>query len=125
MRIDAVDFYYLSMPEVLDLDAVARALTTYNPDGTVALPGLTVQGNGALATLFISLLGQSVYSDSTIPNNPDFSNPQLQAFLDTWLQLQTDGILTLPDGVDASLVPMRIGQVGVGGGGDDAGAWRG
>lgn len=118
---DAAGLAYPSPSWTLDdLDYAARTLTEYNADGTVSLPGLTLQGfgGGSIAPLFLSLLGHGVYSEDSLPNNPDFSDPQLETSLNTWLQLVNDGLLQLPEGVNNNTVPMILGTpFGFGGGG--------
>ncbi len=117
---DAAGLAYPSASWTLaDLDNAARTLTQYNADGSIAMPGLTVQGfgGGSIAPLFLSLLGQGVYSEAAFPNNPDFSNPQLETYLDTWLQMVNDGLLNVPEGVDNDDIPMTLGTpFGFGGG---------
>jgi ABC-type glycerol-3-phosphate transport system substrate-binding protein len=118
---DAAGLAYPSAAWTLDdLDYAVRTLTKYNTDGTVAMPGMTLQGfgGGSIAPLFLSLLGQGVYSEDAFPNNPDFSSAQLETYLDTWLQLVNDGLLQTPEGVNNNTVPMILGTpIGFGGGG--------
>jgi ABC-type glycerol-3-phosphate transport system substrate-binding protein len=100
-----------------DLEFAARTLTQYDAEGNVTLPGMLVQGNDNLSTLFVSLLGQGVYSDVTFPASPDFSNPALATYLDTWLMMTNDGLFELPEDADNDDVPMIIGTpFGFGGG---------
>ena len=109
---DAAGLAYPSASWTLDdLDNAARTLTQYNADGSIAMPGLTVQGfgGGSVAPLFLSLLGQGVYSDAAFPSSPDFSSPQLETYLDTWLQMVNDGLLDIPEGVDNANIPMILG----------------
>jgi ABC-type glycerol-3-phosphate transport system substrate-binding protein len=117
---DAAGLAYPSASWTLDdLDNAARTLTQYNADGSIALPGLTVQGfgGGSIAPLIVSLLGQGVYSDAAFPGSPDFSNPQLETYLDTWLQMVNDGLLDIPEDVDNDDIPMILGTPFGGGGG--------
>ena len=98
-----------------DLDFAARTLTQYNADGSIAMPGLAVLGNQNRATLFASLAGQPVYSQSTFPNDPDLTNPQLETLLDQWLLMIEDGLFQIPDGIDNDDIPITIGTGGFGG----------
>lgn len=114
---DAVGLAYPSNNWTLaDLEFAARTLTQINADGSIAMPGLIVQGNNSRSALFASLAGQALYSDATIPNDPDFTNPQLDIILDTWVTMEADGLMTLPDDIDNDDVPLRIANPQQGGG---------
>ena len=103
-----------------DLEFAARELTQYNADGTTAVPGLVIAGGpgggNTLAALLISLLGRGLY-DAGYPANPDFSSTELETLLSTWQQMQADGLLTVPEGVNPNTVPMSIGNPQTFGGG--------
>lgn len=95
-----------------DLANAARALAEFNSDGSLAMPGLLALGNNNLTALFLSLLGQGVYDESTFPSMPNFDNPQIEALLTTWQELQADGVLDFPQGeeFDPTQVPMQLGS---------------
>jgi len=82
---------------IADVDYAIRALTQLNDDGSVAVPGFQNYGE-EIGILLISLLGQGLYDDSVIPSIPNFDNPQLEEVLNTWAQLQKDGLFDLPNG---------------------------
>ncbi len=101
-----------------DLENAARTLTQKNADGTIALPGMIVQGNNAsLPPLFMSLTGSGFATDATFPGSPDFSNPQLAADLDNWFAFVAEGLMEVPDDVNNNQIPLIIGNPQFGGGG--------
>jgi ABC-type glycerol-3-phosphate transport system substrate-binding protein len=102
---------------IADLEFAARTLTQVDADGSTTMPGLFVQGNNNRNMLFTSLSGQSLDSEATFPGEPDFSNPQLEDILDTWMTMEADGLMTLPEDVDNEDVPLRIANPQQGGGG--------
>ena len=90
-----------------DFANAARALTQYNSDGTVATPGMTTSSGGSNLTLFLrALLGSGLYDTTTMPNAPQFSDPALEPLLETWYQMEQDGV-------------VASGGGGGGGGGED------
>jgi ABC-type glycerol-3-phosphate transport system substrate-binding protein len=108
---DAAGLAYPSASWTLaDLERAARTLTQYNADGTIAVPGLVTQGGAnTLSTLFLSLLGQGVIGEATLPSDPDFTNPLLETYLNDWLQMVEDGLLQTPAGVSMADVALVIG----------------
>lgn len=98
-----------------DLAYAARTLTEYDEDGEVVIPGVQTT-NPDLTLLLRSLLGHGLYDDSTIPETPDLTDPALEPLLETWLELEAEGVSTGPDGEfvialgDDNPVPMRIEQ---------------
>ncbi|QPC84001.1 extracellular solute-binding protein [Phototrophicus methaneseepsis] len=102
-----------------DLIFAAETLTEYNADGSVAMPGLMIQGGTggtAFQTLIISLLGHGVYSDASIPSSPDYSDPTLAALMERWQAFEDEGLLTASGEINNSLIPMVLGngQNGIG-----------
>ncbi|MCA9911959.1 MAG: hypothetical protein KC496_01365, partial [Anaerolineae bacterium] len=96
-----------------DLIFAAETLTQYDSTGEVTLPGLWVQGGSGgtmMQRLMVSLLGQGVYSDATIPSSPDYSNPALANLLDQWQAFEDEGLMTIPSDADSSQIPLRIGN---------------
>jgi len=100
-----------------DLIFAAQTLTQYDADGSVALPGLAVQGGSSLDYLLISAYGQSVADDISFPSVPDYSDVALADMLEQWYAFESEGYTTLPSDVDNDDVPMRIGNPQQGGGG--------
>ncbi len=89
-----------------DFANAARLLTTYNADGTVATPGFTVNSGGNNLDVFLrSLASVGMYDPTTMPNQPSFTDPALEANLTTWYDITQEGV--------------AISQGGSGGGGDD------
>lgn len=96
-----------------DFAYAARALTTYNADGTVAQSGLSANFGGNNAPLlFRSLLNAPVFDATVIPNSPTFDNPELAYILDTWAALVEEGVVSnsgLAAGGEG--VPLRIAGI--------------
>jgi len=86
-----------------DFANAARQLTTYNADGSVAVPGAQIFNR---TLLFQALLGKPLYDDSTIPNLPRFATPELEAILTEWLALEEEGIIN--GGGSSQDVPLTI-----------------
>lgn len=106
---DAAGIAYPSSAWTIDdLANAARKLATYDADGSVSTPGLMIFDEN-LGLLFRSLLGQGLYDPNALPNMPALSNPTLETLLDTWKQLEDEGVVGRPgDGVQFNEVPMRI-----------------
>ncbi len=100
-----------------DLIFAAQSLTQYNADGSIALPGLIVQGGSSLDSLLISAYGQSVADDNAFPSIPNYSDPSLATLLDQWYAFESEGYTTLPADADNNEVPIQIGNPQQGGGG--------
>lgn len=80
----------------------ALALTTYDEDGEVEVPGMNAWG-----TLLIrALLGEGFYDPTTLPNEPRFDHPELPALLEKWQELQ-EAMMTSGD-YDYNAVPLTI-----------------
>ncbi|HEX3049350.1 MAG TPA: extracellular solute-binding protein [Aggregatilineaceae bacterium] len=100
---------------IADVDYAIRALTQLNDDGSVAVSGFQSYGE-EIGMLLISLLGQGLYDDSVIPSIPNFDNPQLEEVLNTWAQLQKDGLFEQPNGGEGISIgpgqggPLVMGQ---------------
>jgi ABC-type glycerol-3-phosphate transport system substrate-binding protein len=112
---DAVGLAYPSDAWTLDdLAYAARQLTEYDPEtGEVAVPGFQATSNQQLALLLRAMAGQGYYDASTLPEMPYLTNPALEPLLDTWIELEAEGIVsTATDSLAISFVenpiPMRI-----------------
>lgn len=99
-----------------DLIFAAQSLTQFNADGTVAIPGLNVQGGLSLDALLMSVFGQSVADDNGFQSDPNYSDPALADLLERWFAFEAEGYTTLPSGVDNDDVPIRISNPQQGGG---------
>ncbi|MBC7869407.1 MAG: extracellular solute-binding protein [Chitinophagaceae bacterium] len=73
-----------------DFANAARALSTYNEDGTVATAGAQIYNR---TLLFQALLGQPLYDDTTVPNLPRFATPEIESLVTEWLALEEEGII--------------------------------
>jgi ABC-type glycerol-3-phosphate transport system substrate-binding protein len=91
-----------------DLASAARALTQYNADGSVSVPGIVAAGESELASLMRSLAGSGFYDASTLPENPDLSNPALEALIATWVELINQGVVAREFGNEYAEIPMRV-----------------
>jgi hypothetical protein len=66
-----------------------------------------------LALLLRAMAGQGYYDASTLPEIPYLANPVLEPLLDTWIELEAEGIVsTATDSVAVSFgenpIPMRV-----------------
>ena len=92
-----------------DFANAARALTEYNADGTVATPGFSTTSFGDNQDVFLrALAGAGFYDPATLPNMPDFSNPNLEYVLQVWYELVQDGVVLAQGGGRNEDVPLRI-----------------
>jgi len=96
-----------------DFANAARLLTQYNADGSVAIPGMTASlGANNLNVLLRSLLSAGLYDTTTMPNAPLFTDPALETILQTWYELQQEGVVASGGGGFAEDIPLQIGGVG-------------
>lgn len=89
-----------------DLANAANTLAQRDTDGKVTLPGLVTFDNTAL--LLRSLLGQGFYDNSVTPEVPNLSNPDLEALLTKFAELEKDGVIAESITGDVNSAPMRI-----------------
>lgn len=89
-----------------DFANTVRALSETDSEGAVTSPGFVDWGNAGL--LFRAFLGQGVYDASVIPNAPYFQNPDLEALLTTWSELEQEGHTGRNFAGSSQDVPMRI-----------------
>lgn len=91
-----------------DFAAASRALTQYDDDGNITLPGFHAW-NAAL--LYRALTGQTLYDEASIPQNPQFATPEVEAFLAEWIALEEEGLLNYSEGdFDYNALPLSIEQ---------------
>lgn len=109
---DAAGLAYPSEAWTLaDLTFAAQSLTQRNPDGTVAVAGLTVQGAAeSYPALFISLNGAGVYDETALPSSPDFSSAALETVLIEWSALVAEGVVNTQGGGNVAQLPLVIGN---------------
>ncbi len=86
-----------------DLANAARTLGEKDATGKVTKPGL-VTFKEASVFLFVSLLGDTLVDNSTIPNTPRLDSPALETILDTWNKLDQEGWI----GTDFNNAPLLI-----------------
>jgi ABC-type glycerol-3-phosphate transport system substrate-binding protein len=93
-----------------DLSHAVRELSQTDEDGQVTLPGFLSFGN--LGLLMRGFTGQGFYDDNVIPNQPIFSDPDLETLITQWAELEKDGYVggTNLASVDFNQIPMRIDQ---------------
>ncbi|MBC7809836.1 MAG: extracellular solute-binding protein [Burkholderiales bacterium] len=105
---DAAGVAYPSESWTLDDYAnAARALAERDSSGDVTTPGLMLFGNSA-AAFVRSLVGEGLYDGSTLPNQPRFTNPNLETFMTTWLELENEGVAATRNfNGQPDTVPMR------------------
>jgi ABC-type glycerol-3-phosphate transport system substrate-binding protein len=88
-----------------DLANAARTLAVKDDSGAVTQPGLAVPGE--FGTLIRSLLDKGLYDDN-VPSAPIFTDPNLEALLTTWADLEKEGVVTTDRGQNYDTVPMHI-----------------
>ncbi len=86
-----------------DLASAAKALTQYDSNGNVSVPGLSTFGS--TAALFRSLYGKNFFDDS---GNPSFDDQTLEDMLTTWQDLVSSGVVGSTFTGGSNQVPMRI-----------------
>lgn len=87
-----------------DLAIAAHALTQYDANGNVSVPGLSTFGS--TAALLRSLYGQNFYDDS---GSPRFTDPALEDLLTQWQDLVDEGVVgSTFIGGGSNEVPLRI-----------------
>jgi ABC-type glycerol-3-phosphate transport system substrate-binding protein len=87
-----------------DLVTAAKSLVQKDKDGKVTRNGIDLFSPQADAYLFRSLLAESLYDTSVVPNAPKLVNPQVETILNTWQELETDGVI----GRQFNVAPMGI-----------------
>lgn len=98
---DAVGLDYPDASWTIDDYANAiRALTKREEDGSVSQYAMLPY---SVVPLFRSMLPSGLYDDTTLPNMPKIDSPELAAILDTWLELEREGLLQSPQDADTSL----------------------
>jgi len=109
---------------LFEFENAANTLTVYDADGQIAEPGAELDN---LELTFRALLGRGFYDPNTLPNPPRFTDPDLIALAELWLEVNESGILGpfLGLNYDPADVPLRLGEVaelaegGFFGGGND------
>ncbi len=86
-----------------DLGNAARALTQYDANGQVTVPGLATFGS--TAALFRSLYGKNFFDAS---GSPRFADPALEDLLTQWQDMVDEGIVGSTFTGGSNQVPMRM-----------------
>ncbi len=90
-----------------DLAAAADFLKVRDSSGQVTRPGMVTLSGDNLALLALSLLNTGFYDDTIFPAVPRLATPELEAFLEQWMEMEDEGIVTQwVQGYED--VPMRI-----------------
>lgn len=107
---DAVGLAYPDEGWTLDDYANAdRLLSEYDEDGELIRPGFPVFGSGTV--LIRSLLGHGFYDPATVPQQPKFTDPDLETLLASWADYQQEGLLggaPLSGGIDFNNIPLQL-----------------
>lgn len=119
-NVDAFDAAGLSYPTsdwtIDDFAHAARTLTEYDEAGNVTLAGMVIS-NSSRNVLFRALLGEGFYDDSTFPDLPDFSNPELASLIEKWNELLEEGVIVTNAGNffdRINEIPLQMGGGGRG-----------
>lgn len=92
-----------------DLVAAVRKLAVKDSAGQVILSGIDIPGELEKAFLFRSLIGANLLDESVIPNTPRFSDPNVQKLLESWIQLQNEGLIGSGNGEPSLLsAPLSV-----------------
>jgi ABC-type glycerol-3-phosphate transport system substrate-binding protein len=92
-----------------DFANAARALATYNADGTVDTPGFTVVSGGNNQSVFLrAVAGVSLYDSATMPNTPKLDDAALEYTLQVWYELVQEGVVGASGGGRDNNVPLRV-----------------
>ncbi len=89
-----------------DFANAIRALTTFNPDGSVQKAAIEPLYGDYQQMLFHSVLGHGLYDPNTIPSSPLLTGADVEQALTTWQQLHDEKYMD--GGSDESPAPMRI-----------------
>lgn len=102
---DAAGLAYPSDKWTLDDWANAiRKLTQKDASGKVTVPGMAVGGGIDAGVLAYSLIRESLYDASTLPDTPQLQKDSVEKVLTVWNELDKDGYI----GQDFSQSPMGI-----------------
>lgn len=90
-----------------DYANATRALAQVGSDGKVEAPGFIAWD---AASLYVALTGERYYDDSTFPASPRIYTPELEAFLETYVSLQEEGVLnpSSTGSLDINEIPMML-----------------
>ncbi len=90
-----------------DLANAARKLSQKAPDGKM-LPGLDTSNAFFQAALFRSLLSDSLFDPSVIPNPPQFDRPDVVRLLDIWSALIKEGVVSQGNNAPLDLTDAQV-----------------
>jgi ABC-type glycerol-3-phosphate transport system substrate-binding protein len=88
-----------------DLDYAIRALTQYDAEGAVTMPGMLHLYN--YNPMILSLLGHGLSDDTGFSSVPDFTDPQLQEMMTQWAGWENEGIARVVN-VITEYAPLRV-----------------
>jgi ABC-type glycerol-3-phosphate transport system substrate-binding protein len=93
-----------------DFANAAKALTQYNADGSVEMPGFTTLSGGNNVNVFLrALAGTGFYDSTTVPNAPSFAaNTTLEHVLEVAYQMIQDGTVSSQGGGFDNNIPLRV-----------------
>jgi len=94
-----------------DFANAARALTVYDDEGNVELPGFF--GFNISQLMYGFLDGEDFTDDTTFPSQPDFSNPEIERIFTEYIALQEEGVFggRSSGNVNFDELPMQISGV--------------
>src|SRR5437764_1179527 len=78
---------------ISDFDSAIRKLAVKDSSGTVITPGLSAAPS-SLALLFRALANENFYDPNSVPNPPQFQIGALPDILNTWANLDADGLVS-------------------------------
>jgi ABC-type glycerol-3-phosphate transport system substrate-binding protein len=125
VTVDAVMIFYdeeafddagLAYPDeawtMYDYEFAVRTLTRFNDDGSTEMPGW-INSGGEFGTLFLASIGDTVFDQFVLPNEPRYDNPDLEETLSILAGMYDDGLMDIPsdDDFDFEDVPLQLGRV--------------
>lgn len=105
------DFDTLGLPypadwwTIADIADSVQQLAQYEDDGTLT-ETLMIDLGGYIPQVMISLMGDNLIDETTFPQLPDFTNPQLPDLMTQWSELETEGFVSGfgGNGLDAPII---------------------
>ncbi len=91
-----------------DLTNAINKLAQKDASGAVTAPAIGIFPAASDGALFVSLLGDKMFDSTVIPNAPQLAKPAVEAMLNTWSQLDQQGLIGSSVG-DFQNAPISIG----------------
>ena len=90
-----------------DLVGAIRALAERDAEGNIVSSPILIP-DPTLNALFLSLAGERLYDDTTFPATPHIAQPGLEAMLETWAELNDEGLVGETPTTAIEDIPMLV-----------------